>query len=156
MEPGAASDSIVLIAGPGLEVLSALSVLMVAIVGAAVGVEMARRGRVEAWSLVGVFGLVILGAVLVLTHVPTRLVLDRTGAHIAFWVLRDQRPWSEIDALTVRHGRFGLWVSASMRNTDGRVFSLWSRWPGLFVPESTVEPRQIAMRIDAWRLGNRR
>lgn len=155
MEP--AADSIVLIAGPGPEVLAALLALAVAAIGALVGVMMARRGRLEAWSLVGVFGLLALGAALVLAYVPTRLVLDRNGVALAFWALRDQRNWTEITGATFRRGApLGTWVSFVGPGERPLRAALWARWPGLLVPGTNLDARQIAMRIEAWRLAARR
>jgi hypothetical protein len=148
------ADRIVLVAGPGPEVLAALLILAIAMAGLAVGILMANRGRAEAWSLVGLFGLLALASMLALTHVPTRLVLDRSGAELAFWMLGDRRSWNDIAAVNVRRGHFGAWISFTGSGRERRVLSLWSRWPGLFVPDAAIEPHEIAMRIEAWRLAS--
>jgi hypothetical protein len=156
MEPASATDQIVLVAGPGPELLAVLMVLTVSVAGAAVGLIMARRGKVEAWSLVGIFGLLMLGSVVALAHLPTRLALDRNGVELGFWSLREQRAWSDIAAINVRRGRFGLWVSVTTTGGGPKLLSFWSKWPGLYAPAASFEPRQIAMRIDAWRLAGGR
>jgi hypothetical protein len=152
----AAAERIVLIAGPGPEVLAALLVLMVALMGALVGIMMARRGRVEAWSLVGVFGLVVLGAAMALAYVPTRLALDRNGIALSFWSLHDRRDWQEVSAAVFRRGPLGTWVAFA--GPDGRPLraALWARWPGLLVPDASVDGRQIALQIETWRLAGKR
>lgn len=146
------ADSIVLIAGPGPEAAAPLLVLGVALVGALVGVMTARRGRVEGWSLLGIFGLLMLCAALAAAHMPTRLVLDRGGVELAFWGLKDRRAWSEVGAVSLRDSSFGTWVSFTRPGGKPPLSLLWSRWPGLFVRDADVEPRQLAMRIEAWRL----
>jgi hypothetical protein len=146
------TDSIVLIAGPGPEAAAPLLVIAIGLVGVLVGVMTARRGRVEGWSLLGIFGLLILGAGLAAAHMPTRLVLDRSGVELAFWGLEDRRAWPEVGAVSVRDGRFGTWVSFARPGGQPPLSLLWSRWPGLFVRDAEVEPRQVAMRIEAWRL----
>ena len=150
MQPSA--DSIVFIAGPGSEAAAPLLVLGVAFVGMLVGAMAVRRGRVEGWSLLGIFGLLMLGAALAVAHMPTRLVLDRGGVELAFWGLKDRRAWSEIGAVNVRDRRFGTWVSFARTSAPHPRSLLWSRWPGLFVRDAAVEPRQVAMQVEAWRL----
>jgi hypothetical protein len=146
------ADSIVLIAEPAPEATVVVLILAIALIGVLVGVMTARRGRVEGWSLVGVFGLVVLGAALALAHMPTRLVLDRDGIELDFWGMSDRRAWPQVAGVNVRRGPLGTWVAFTQPGGTPPLSLLWSRWPGLFVPDATIEPRQVAMRIEAWRL----
>ena len=129
--------------------------LATAIAGLAVGVMMARRGRAEAWSLAGVFGLLILGSVVALWHLPTRLVLDARGVDVAFWGLGSQRDWSDVQAVQFRGGRFGTWVRIGLEpHARTSWFSVWSPRAGYYAGDP-VEARQLTMRIEAWKLGRR-
>jgi hypothetical protein len=145
------ADRIVLIASVGPEILAALLVLAVGVAGTGVGVIMARRGRVEALSLAGVFGLVILGAILALAHLPTRLTIDGEGIDVAFWIFRQHRGWSEIAAIDVRRDRFGIWFRFAERS-ESAASSIWPPRAGFFIGSAPVEIHQLVMRVDAWRL----
>jgi hypothetical protein len=147
-----ATDRLVLIAEPGVEVLVALLLLLIGLLAAFVSTVMALRGRVEGWSLVGVFGLVAIGAVVMLAHMPTRLVFDRQGAEVAYWHWQSRRAWPEFSTVNIQRGWGGLFVRFTPRDGAGRILP-WSQWPGLFVRETPLEPRQVSMRIDAWRMG---
>jgi hypothetical protein len=151
MDPSRA-DQIVLVVSPGPEHLAALLLLAIGLAGLAVGIAMARRGRLEAWSLAGVFGLVIVCAAVALVHLPTRLVVDRTGVELAFWSLKDRRAWNEIRAVDVRQGRLGLWLRLADGRPDARWISLWSPRAGFFAAATVYQQRDLAMRLEAWRL----
>ena len=150
MDGSRSADSLVLIAGPGPELFAALFVLVIAAAGTAVSIVMLRGGRREAWPLLGLFGILVACTLGVLTHVPTRLVFDSAGAEVAFWSLHDRRGWNDLPVVTVRSGPFGLWIGFVDRQNAG-WYSPWSTRPGLFVPNTQIEPRLLAQRIDAWR-----
>jgi hypothetical protein len=153
MDP-AYADRIVLVPGVGPEILAALLLLSIGIAGIAVGILMFRRGRVEALSLTGIFGFVILGALVALLHLPTRLVFDRDGIDLTWWMVREHRGWRELSAIDVANGRLGVWVRwlEQPENASALRF-LWPPRAGFFVGTSPVEPHQLVMRIEAWRLG---
>lgn len=150
MDGSGSADSLVLIAGPGPELFAALFVLIVAAAGTAVSVLMLRGGRREAWPLLGLFGILLALSLLVLTHVPTRLVFNAAGAEVAFWSLHDRRSWNDLPVVTVRNGPLGLWIGFVDRRGAG-WFSPWSSRPGLFVPNMQIEPQALAQRVDTWR-----
>jgi hypothetical protein len=145
-------DRLVLVPGVGPETLAALLVLVVGVAGAAVGAIMARRGRVEALSLVGLFGLLILGALFALAHLPARLSIDRNGIDVALWGLRQHRGWHDIAAVDVRRDGFGTWFWFAERPGQSRVSAFWPPRAGFLIGSPPVEIHQIAIRIDAWRL----
>jgi hypothetical protein len=145
-------DRLVLVASVGPEILAALLVLAIGIAGAAVGVIMARRGRVEALSLAGVFGLISLGALFALAHLPTRLSIDRNGIDTAFWIFRQHRDWPDIGAVDVRRDRIGTWFWFAERPGRSTVSAVWPPRAGFLIGSPPLEIRQIVMRIDAWRL----
>ncbi len=151
MDP-ANPDRVVLVASVGPETLAALLVLAIGVAGTAVGVIMARRGRVEALSLAGLFGLVILGALFALAHLPTRLSVDRTGIDTALWIFRQHRGWPDISAVDVRRDRIGTWFWFAERAGESTVSALWPPPAGFLIGSPPLEIRQLMMRIDAWRL----
>jgi hypothetical protein len=145
-------DRVVLVASVGPEILAALLVLAIGVAGTAVGVIMARRGRVEALSLAGVFGLVILGAIFALAHLPTRLSVDRNGIDVALWIFRQQRGWPEIASVDVRRDRFGTWFRFAERAGESTLSAIWPPRAGFLIGSPPLEIHQLVMRIDAWRL----
>jgi hypothetical protein len=145
-------DRVVLVASVGPEILAALLVLAIGVAGTAVGVIVARRGRVEALSLAGLFGLVILGALFALAHLPMRLSVDRDGIDVALWVFRQHRGWQEIAAVDVRRNDFGTWFWFAERPGQSRVSAIWPPRAGFLIGAPPLEIRQLVMRIDAWRL----
>jgi hypothetical protein len=113
---------------------------------------MARRGRVEAWSLVGLFGLVALASALTASRIPTRLVLDRTGMTVAVWPLRAHRAWRDISELSFQESAAGTWMRFRDRHRP-RVLTLGARWPGLLVPSAAAgHDRRLQMQVEAWRV----
>ena len=156
MDP-AAADRIVLVSGIGAEILAVLLLLAIGLAGLAVGLVMFRRGRVEALSLAGIFGFVVLAALVALCHLPTRLAIDREGVDLAWWLVQEHRGWNDIAAVDIRPGRLGAWVRLSERRERGSLLSLvWPPRAGCFVAALPMEPHQLAMRIEAWRLAGGR
>ena len=151
MDP-ADPDRLVLIASVGPEALVALLLLAIGIAGTAVGVIMQRRGGAEAWSLAGVFGLIVLAALLALAHLPTRLALGRDGIDVAHFMFRQHRGWHDIAAVDVRRDRFGTWFWFTERPGASAGLAIWPSRAGFLVGALPLEPHQLAMRIDAWRL----
>jgi hypothetical protein len=145
-------DRIVLVASVGPEILAALLVLAIGVAGTAVGVIMARRGRVEALSLAGVFGFVILGALFALAHLPTRLSVDRNGVDVALWIFRQQIGWPDVSAVDIRRDRFGTWLRFAERPGASTLSSIWPPRIGFLIGSPPLEIHQLVMRIDAWRL----
>jgi hypothetical protein len=155
MDP--AADRIVLVPAIGPEILAALLLLAIGVAGAAVGLVMFRRGRVEALSLSGIFGLVILAALVALFHLPTRLALDRDGVDLGWWLIREHRGWRDIAAVDVARGRLGAWIRVVERPESASALSfLWPPRAGFFIGAPPLEPHQLLMRIEAWRLSARR
>ncbi|BAT59857.1 hypothetical protein GJW-30_1_02392 [Variibacter gotjawalensis] len=145
------ADHVVLIAGPESTHLVAVLVILVALLAGFASAAMAWRGRVEGWSLLGVFLLIALGAVAVLAHMPTRVAFNRAGAEVSYGPLGDRRPWSDFATVDVER----LWGGLRLRFTprqSGMTLPPWSQWPGLFVPDAVASPRDLTMRIEAWRL----
>ncbi len=145
------ADQVVLTSAPGPEHLVALLVLFIALLGALVSVSMARRGRVEGWSMVGLFGLLIVVSLFALVHMPTRLAFDRAGAEVAYGPLHSRRAWADLAKIDVERRWGGLMLRFTPRTESGKL-PPWSGWPGLFVPALPLEPRQITMRIEEWKL----
>src|SRR5262245_46517247 len=113
---------------------------------------MPRRGRPEAWPLDGVFGLIVLAALLALAHLPTRLVLGRDGIDAAFFMFRQHRDWHDIAALDVRRDRFGAWFRFAERKGASAGWVIWPSRAGFLLGSLPLEPHQLAMRVEAWRL----
>lgn len=145
------ADQVVLISTWTPEHLAAWLVLSVALLAALFSCAMASRGRVEGWSLVGTFGLVALVAVFALAHMPTYVAFDRSGAEIAFGPLKDRRVWSDFAAVDAERLWNGVRLRFTPRAEAGRSWR-WSAWPGLFIPAVAPEPRDLVMRVEAWRL----
>jgi hypothetical protein len=151
-------DRLVLVASVGPETLAALLMLAIGVAGAAVGAIMARRGRVEALSLVGLFGLLILGALFALAHLPARLSIDRNGIDVALWGFRQHRGWHDIAAVDVRRDGFGTWLWFAERPGQSRVPAIWpprAGFPDRLAAGRNPSDRHADRRVAACRIVTR-
>jgi hypothetical protein len=147
------TDRIVLVAGPGLEILAAILLIVVGVAGLAVSVVLVRRGRAEAWPLTVLFALLSLFALAVLWHLPTRLVVDRNGIDVRLWFCSGHRDWKEVEAFGVTKNRLGLWVAIAQRSKAGTVpFSVWAPRLGFFIARSPVSAERLTDQVAAWRI----
>jgi hypothetical protein len=151
------TDRIVLVAGPGPEILAAVLLLAVGLAGFAVSVILLRRGRNEAWSLAALFALLSVFSAVVLWHLPTRFAVGRDGVDVSFWLLSGHRDWNEIEAFGVTKSKLGLWLVVSQRSVKGeRPFSLWAPRMGYFAGGVPVEAGELATKVTAWRAAAKR
>jgi hypothetical protein len=147
------TDRIVLVAGPGPEVLAAILLIAVGLAGFAVTVFLLRRGRAEAWPLTGLFGLLSLFSFALLWHLPTRLSVDRNGVDVRLWFLSGHRDWKDVQVFGVTRNSLGLWIVVSQRSQAGALpISVWAPRLGFFVANSPVEPGRLVDQVATWRV----
>ncbi|MGD9846115.1 MAG: hypothetical protein AB7O60_13690 [Variibacter sp.] len=145
-------ERIVLVAGPGLEILAAILLLVVGVAGLAVSVVLVRRGRAEAWPVAVLFMLLALFALVVLWHLPTRLAVGRDGIDVGLWFCRGHRDWKEVEAFGVTKNRLGLWVAVAQRGKAGAVpLSVWAPRLGFFIADAPVSAERLTAQVAAWR-----
>ena len=154
MQAAEAADRLVLVAGPGPELIGAILLLSIGFAGLAVGALLLRRGQIAALALIGLFGLVIVAAVVILAVVPARVVVDRAGIEVRIGPFHELRAWAELGDVAVRRGPFGAWLFLQDRVGDPALAAT-RRLPSrlrLCLGATAFEPRQIEMRIAAWRV----
>jgi hypothetical protein len=146
------TDRIVLVAGPGPEILAVVLLLAVGVAGFAVSVILLQRKRGEAWSLAVLFAVLSLFALVALWHVPTGFAVDRKGVDVGFWLFSSHRDWKEVQAFGISKSRLGLWVVVSQRSASGGMpVSIWAPRFGYFIGGAPIEAGELATKVTAWR-----
>ncbi|MGE0752746.1 MAG: hypothetical protein AB7K64_19405 [Variibacter sp.] len=147
------TDRIVLVAGPGPEILAAVLLLAVGVAGFAVSVILLQRKRGEAWPLAVLFAILALFALVALWHVPTGFAVDRKGVDVGFWLFSSHRDWKEVQAFGIGKSKLGLWVVVSQRSSRGGLpISLWAPRFGYFIGGAPIEAGDLATKVTAWRM----